>query len=146
MRQVIEVGETTATALTIPFGPRGLTGLLGLVFSLVSFGLRLSEARLELFQRQRQLLVVDFLRLATEVSAPDFGQDRLKALIARLQSVMLGADRIALAHGGIALTDGGITLGDNGGMVSKRGIELRAQRVDVVRKSVGTRHHGARRH
>jgi hypothetical protein len=59
---------------------------------------------------------------------------------------MLGADRIALAHGVIALTDGGITLGDNGDMVSKHGIELRAQRVDVVRKSVGSRRPGARKH
>jgi hypothetical protein len=63
------------------FGTRSSTGLLGFVFSLVSLGLRLGETRLKFFQSQLQLIVVDFLRLATEVSAPDFSYDRLKALI-----------------------------------------------------------------
>jgi hypothetical protein len=132
MRQVIEVGGTAArAALATPSGVRGFTGLLGLVFSLISFGFRLGETGLELFQHQRQLIVVDFLRLATERSAPDFGYDRLKATIAGLQLVTLGADRITLIDGGITFVDGRITLGD----------KLRAQRVDIVGKYVADVRH-----
>ena len=121
-----------------PSGVRGFAGLLGLVLRLVSFGLRLGEARLKLFQRQRQLIVVDFLRLATEVSAPDFGDDRLKALITGRQLVTFAADRITLANGGVPL-------GDSSGMAGKRGGELRAQRADIVGKYVADVRHDPRR-
>jgi hypothetical protein len=50
-------------------------------------------------------------------------------LIAGLKLVTFGADRITLVNGGV-------TLGDNSGMVRKRGVELRAQPVDIVGKYV----------
>jgi hypothetical protein len=69
---------------------------------------------------------------------PDFSYDRLKALIAGPKVVTSGADRITLVNGGV-------TLGDNSGTVSKRGVELRAQRVDIVVKYVADVCHDPRR-
>jgi hypothetical protein len=132
MRQVIEVGETAAgTVIATSSGVRWFTSLLGLVFSLVSFGFRLGEARLKLFQSQRQLSVVDFLRLATELSAPDFGYDRLKLLVSDRQLVTFGAEPIAL--------------GDKSGMVGKLSGEQRAQRLHIIGKYVTDTRHRLRR-
>jgi hypothetical protein len=69
MWQVIEMGEATGAGLGTSSSVCGFTGLFVLGFS---FGFILGETALELFQRQRQLIVVDFPRFATEMSAPDF--------------------------------------------------------------------------
>jgi hypothetical protein len=87
-------------------------------------GLDLGGRRFQLLERQRQLVVVDALRFASEMRAADLGDDGFELLVASGELIALGNEFVALAHHD----------GLRRGVSDALGDEHRAQGNDVVRQ------------
>lgn len=97
------------------------------------FGLQDRCRRLQIFERERELSVVDALGLAAEVRAADLGDDRFEL------GVQLG-EPVALRRGFRVRRALGF---ENGDVSCALRVENRAQRVDIVRQGLGRSRHRA---